>query len=192
MKKEYRDKISERFPHFEKLLDKIIVKEMPSGTTLLSEGDIATKLFLVINGCLRTYFIKESGIEITSQFFIEGQMVSSFESAMTGAPSRQYIEAVEDSIIGFIQITKFKKMISESGPGMYQFNKYLISRLIFYMNHHASFILDNPEKRYKKLLQDNPELVSRLPQQYIASYLGITPVSLSRIRTRIRKQINNC
>ena len=192
MKKEYRDKISERFPHFEKLLDKIIVKEMPSGTTLLSEGDIATKLFLVINGCLRTYFIKESGIEITSQFFIEGQMVASFESAMTGAPSRQYIEAVEDSIIGFIQITKFKKMISESGPGMYQFNKYLISRLIFYMNHHASFILDNPEKRYKKLLQDNPELVSRLPQQYIASYLGITPVSLSRIRTRIRKQINNC
>lgn len=192
MKKEYRDKISERFPHFEKLLDKIIVKEMPSGTTLLSEGDIATKLFLVINGCLRTYFIKKSGIEITSQFFIEGQMVSSFESAMTGAPSRQYIEAVEDSIIGFIQITKFKKMISESGPGMYQFNKYLISRLIFYMNHHASFILDNPEKRYKKLLQDNPELVSRLPQQYIASYLGITPVSLSRIRTRIRKQINNC
>ena len=192
MKKEYRDKISERFPHFEKLLDKIIVKEMPSGTTLLSEGDIATKLFLVINGCLRTYFIKESGIEITSQFFIEGQMVSSFESAMTGAPSRQYIEAVEDSIIGFIQITKFKKMISESGPGMYHFNKYLISRLIFYMNHHASFILDNPEKRYKKLLQDNPELVSRLPQQYIASYLGITPVSLSRIRTRLRKQINNC
>ena len=192
MKKEYRDKISERFPHFEKLLDKIIVKEIPSGTTLLSEGDIATKLFLVINGCLRTYFIKESGIEITSQFFIEGQMVSSFESAMTGAPSRQYIEAVEDSIIGFIQITKFKKMISESGPGMYHFNKYLISRLIFYMNHHASFILDNPEKRYKKLLQDNPELVSRLPQQYIASYLGITPVSLSRIRTRLRKQINNC
>jgi len=192
MKKEYRDKISERFPHFEKLLDKIIVKEMPSGTTLLSEGDIATKLFLVINGCLRTYFIKESGIEITSQFFIEGQMVASFESAMTGTPSRQYIDAVEDSIIGFIQITKFKKMISESGPGMYQFNKYLISRLIFYMNHHASFILDNPEKRYKKLLQDNPELVSRLPQQYIASYLGITPVSLSRIRTRIRKQINNC
>jgi CRP-like cAMP-binding protein len=192
MKKEYKDKISERFPHFEKLLDEIIVKDIRSGTTLLAEGDIATKLFLVINGCLRTYFIKESGIEITSQFFIEGQMVSSFESAMTGAPSRQYIDAVEDSIIGFIQITNFKKMISQSGPGMYHFNKYLISRLIFYMNHHASFILDNPEKRYKKLLQDNPKLVSRLPQQYIASYLGITPVSLSRIRTRLRKQINNC
>lgn len=192
MKKEYRDTISECFPHFEKLLDKIIVKEIPSGTTLLSEGDSATKLFLVINGCLRAYFIKESGIEITSQFFIEGQMVASLESAMTGAPSRQYIDAIEDSIIGFIQMKNLEKIFRESNPGMNHFNKYLISRLIYYMNQNASFILDNPEKRYKKLLQDNPELVSRLPQQYIASYLGITPVSLSRIRTRLRKQINNC
>ncbi|MGD9578614.1 MAG: Crp/Fnr family transcriptional regulator [Syntrophorhabdus sp.] len=192
MKKEYKDKLRERFPHFEKLLNKILIKEVPSGTTLLSEGDIATKLFLVIHGCLRTYFIKETGIEITSQFFIEGQMVSSFESAMTGMPSRQYIDAIEDSTVGFIEITIFKKMISESGLGMNDFNRFLISRLIFYMNQHASFILDNPEKRYKKLLQDNPELVSRLPQKYIASYLGITPVSLARIRTRLRKQINNC
>ena len=192
MKKEYKDKLLERFPHFEKLLNKIVVKKIPSGTTLLSEGDIATKLFLVIHGCLRTYFIKESGIEITSQFFIEGQMVSSFESAMTEKPSRQYIDAIEDSMVGFIDITIFKKMISESGLGMNDFNRFLISRLIFYMNQHASFILDNPEKRYKKLLQDNPELVSRLPQKYIASYLGITPVSLARIRTRLRKQINNC
>jgi CRP-like cAMP-binding protein len=192
VKKEYKDKLLERFPHFEKLLNKIIVKKIPSGTTLLSEGDIATKLFLVIHGCLRTYFIKESGIEITSQFFIEGQMVSSFESAMTEKPSRQYIDAIEDSTVGFIDITMFKKMISESGLGMNDFNRFLISRLIFYMNQHASFILDNPEKRYKKLLQDNPELVSRLPQKYIASYMGITPVSLVRIRTRLRKQINNC
>lgn len=192
MKKEYKDKLRERFPHFEKLLNKILIKEVPSGTTLLSEGDIATKLFLVIHGCLRTYFIKETGIEITSQFFIEGQMVSSFESAMTGMPSRQYIDAIEDSTVGFIEITIFKKMISESGLGMNDFNRFLISRLIFYMNQHASFILDNPEKRYKKLLQDNPELISRLPQKYIASYLGITPVSLARIRTRLRKQINNC
>jgi len=192
VKKEYKDKLRERFPHFEKLLNKILIKEVPSGTTLLSEGDIATKLFLVIHGCLRTYFIKETGIEITSQFFIEGQMVSSFESAMTGMPSRQYIDAIEDSTVGFIEITIFKKMISESGLGMNDFNRFLISRLIFYMNQHASFILDNPEKRYKKLLQDNPELVSRLPQKYIASYLGITPVSLARIRTRLRKQINNC
>jgi CRP-like cAMP-binding protein len=196
MKKDYKDQISKILPvsenGLEELMKNVIVKEIPSGTLLLSEGDIATKLFLVINGCLRAYFIKESGVEVTSQFFIEGQMVASFESAMTGTPSRLYIDAIENSTIGFIMINNLNKiMINESGAGRDHFNRFLISRLIYYMNKHASFILDNPEKRYIKLMQENPELVSRLPQQYIASYLGITPVSLSRIRARLRKQINN-
>ncbi|MGA3084385.1 MAG: Crp/Fnr family transcriptional regulator [Thermodesulfobacteriota bacterium] len=191
MKKDYKNKILKFLPisedGLEKLLNNIIIKEIPSGTILLFEGDIATKLFLVINGCMRAFFIKENGIEITSQFFIEGQMVASFESAMTGKPSRLYIDAIEDSIIGFIPMNYLEKAISESSSARDHFNKFLISRLIYYMNQHASFILDNPEKRYLKLIQENPELVSRLPQQYIASYLGITPVSLSRIRTRIKK-----
>ena len=195
MKKDYRNQISKILPisenGLEKLMKNIIVKEIPSGTILLSEGDIATKLFFVISGCLRAYFIKENGIEITSQFFIEGQMVASFESAMTGTSSRLYIDAIEDSTVGFIKIKDLKKIMSESGAGRDHFSRFLISRLIYYMNLHASFILDNPEKRYLKLIQENPELVSRLPQQYIASYLGITPVSLSRIRARIKKQINN-
>jgi len=191
MKKDYKNQILKFLPisedGLEKLLNNIIIKEIPSGTILLFEGDIATKLFLVINGCLRAFFIKENGIEITSQFFLEGQMVASFESAMTGTPSRLYIDTIEDSIIGFIPMNYLEKAISESSSARDHFNKFLISRLIYYMNQHASFILDNPEKRYLKLIQENPEFVSRLPQQYIASYLGITPVSLSRIRTRIKK-----
>jgi CRP-like cAMP-binding protein len=192
MKKEYQDKITEFFPHFTKLLNNITVKEIPSGNILLSEGDIATKLFIIIKGCLRTYFIKENGIEITQQFFIEGQTVMSFESAMTGTPSRVNIDSVEDSIIGIIQVKIIKKVFSENSAARDNFYKTLMTRLINYMNLHASFILDNPERRYIKFIQDNPELASRLPQQYIASYLGITPVSLSRIRTRLKKQINNC
>lgn len=190
MKKEYKDKIYKIIPN-EKVVNNVIVKEVPAGTILLFEDDIATKLFIVIKGCLRTYFIKDGGIEITSQFFIEGQMVASFESAITGTPSRQTIDAIEDSILGMIQIKYLNEMVRESSPAKDYLIRFLMSRLKDYMNQQASFILDNPEKRYIKLLHDNPELVSRLPQQYIASYLGITPVSLSRIRTRIKKQINN-
>jgi CRP-like cAMP-binding protein len=196
MKKDYINQISKILPisenGFKKFQNYIVVREIPSGTILLSEGEIATKLFLVINGCLRAYFVKENGIEISSQFFIESQIVASFESAMTGTPSRLNIDAIEDSTIASIQMKNLKKVIGESSSGRDHFNKFLMSRLIYYMNKHASFILDNPEKRYIKLIQENPELVSRLPQQYIASYLGITPVSLSRIRTRLKKQINNC
>ena len=196
MKTGYKDKLSKYFSFNDDVINRlsknVTIKEVPARTILLSEGDVATKLFLVMKGCLRAYFIKESGIEITTQFFVESQMVASFESAMTGSPSRLYIDTIEDSTLGIIQIKILKKTISESSNARDFFNKFLVSRLISYMNLHASFILDNPEKRYKKLIQDNPELVSRLPQQYIASYLGITPVSLSRIRSRLRKQINNC
>jgi CRP-like cAMP-binding protein len=200
MKKEYIEKILKCFPLplDEEVLDRILklvsVKEVSARTILLFDGNIATKLFLVLDGCLRTYFIKENGMEITSQFFVEGQMATSLESAMTGMPSRRFIDAVEDSILGIIPIKNLENLMREYSPARDLFNRILVSRLIYFMNQHASFILDNPEKRYKRLLQENPELVSRLPQQYIASYLGITPVSLSRIRGRLKKvkKINNC
>jgi CRP-like cAMP-binding protein len=198
MNKEFMDKLVEFFPlpldkeGIEKISSIVIIKEVPPRTALLNAGDIATQVFMVIKGCLRSYYIKENGIEITSQFFIEGQMVSSIESAMTGTPSGLGIDAIEDSIIGIIQMKDFLNLTLENSRANDQFNGILLSKLLNYMNLHASFILDNPEKRYKKLIQENPELVSRLPQQYLASYLGITPVSLSRIRNRLKKKINNC
>ena len=197
MKKEYRDKLSVFFPMplddegLEKISKITIIKEIPARTILLRGGEIAAEVYMVIKGCLRSYFIKENGAEITSQFFIEGKMVTSIESTMTNTPSRSYIDAIEDSIIGIIQMKNFLNLAQEDNLAKDHFNRILLSKLINYMNLHASFILDNPEKRYRKLLQDNPELISRLPQQYIASYLGITPVSLSRIRNRLKKKINN-
>lgn len=190
MKNEYREHLAALFPFpaadRDKLLGHFSCRAVPAGTLLLSEGEVATKLYYVIRGCLRTYFIKENGIEITSQFFLENQMVSSFESAMTGTPSRSYIEAIEASTIGSIQIKNLGKMIQECTSVRDYFNTFMIARLIFYMNQHSSFILDNPEKRYIKLALENPEIISRVPQQYIASYLGITPVSLSRIKSRLK------
>lgn len=193
MKEEYQELISQFFPfplkedELNNLIKNVTIKTIPARTILLSEGDVVTNVFLIIKGCLRTYFIKDNGSEITSQFFIEGQMVMSFQSAVTGNPSRVYIDAIEDSLIGFVPIKTFEKLISQNSAARDHFTKYLIQRLIYYMNQEASFILDNPEKRYIKFMHDNPELVSRIPQQYIASYLGITPVSLSRIRSRIKK-----
>ncbi len=191
MNMEYKKRLSEFFRinggDLELLLKKIVVREIPSKTILLSEGEMATKLFLVIRGCLRTFFIKENGSEITSQFFIENQMVASFESAMTGTPSRSHIEAIEDSTIGIIKMKDLENLIMTCDPIKKYFIEHLRTRLMYYMHQHASFILDSPEKRYVNLVKERPDLVSRLPQQYIASYLGITPVSLSRIRARLKR-----
>lgn len=189
MKEEYKEKLLKIIPN-ENVVNSCIIKEIPVGTILLSEGEIATKLFIVMKGCLRTFFIKDSGVEITSQFFIEGNMVSSFESAISETPSRQYIDSVENSIIGIIPLKHLTGIIMDSDSAKDFLIRFLISRLKYYMIQHSSFILDNPEKRYVRLLQENPQLISRLPQNYIASYLGITPISLSRIRGRLKKQIN--
>jgi CRP-like cAMP-binding protein len=194
IKRGYKNQLYGIFPlddnGFEELLNNTSFRDIPSGTTLLSEGEIATKLLIVINGCLREYFIKEDGKEISFQFFVENQMVASFESATTGTPSRLYIEAIEDSTIGFIPMKALKSIVSKSGSSGEGFNKFLMTRLVYYMNRCSSYILDNPEKRYVKLMEENPDLVNRLPKQYIASYLGVTPVSLSRIRSRLKNNIS--
>jgi CRP-like cAMP-binding protein len=192
IKHDYRERIFRCFPlddvNFEELMGAISFREIAPGTILLSEGEIATKLFFVVHGCLRTYFIKEDGKDITAQFFVENQVVASFESAMTKTPSRAYIEAIEDSVVGSIPLKALEEVLGKSAVMREGFSRFLMKRLVYYMQRCASYILDNPEKRYLNLLEDNPELVARLPKQYIASYLGITPVSLSRIRSRLKKK----
>jgi CRP-like cAMP-binding protein len=196
MKRDYQNQLAKIFPFneddLEKMMNNISFHEMPPGTVLLSEGEVATKLYIVFQGCLRQYFIKENGDEITSQFFIENQMVASFESAMSKIPSRVYIETIENSTVGAIPIKTIQEKLIQNSSMRDYFTRFLMTRLIYYMNHYASYILDNPEERYNNLMKENPELIYRLPKRYIASYLGITPVSLSRIRTRIKKRINNC
>lgn len=191
MKHEFESIIKKTFPvddaDFKKILNIITIRRVPAGTILLREGEIASNLHLVIRGCLRIYFVKDTGAEISSQFFLETQVVSSFESAITRTPSRLYIDAIEDSVIGFIRMKDLDELIKASSSVRNHFSKFMMARLIYYMNQHASFILDSPEKRYIKLLEESPELASRLPQQYIASFLGITPVSLSRIRGRLKR-----
>jgi CRP-like cAMP-binding protein len=175
-------------PDLTELLDLISFKEIASGTRLLSAGDIATHLLIVMQGCLRQYMIKEDGKEVTFQFFVENQMVASFESAMTSTPSRLYVEAIEDSIVGSIPMKTLLDFTSKDASRMTMFNTFIMNRLVYYMDRCSSYILDNPENRYQNLVENNPDLVTRLPKQYIASYLGVTPVSLSRIRSRIKKK----
>ncbi|HOP27934.1 MAG TPA: Crp/Fnr family transcriptional regulator [Spirochaetota bacterium] len=163
-------------------------RRIPEKTTLLEEGDVSKYLYIVSKGCLRLFVIKEDGREVTAQFFFENQMVASMESAFTGKPGRMYLESIEESEVVVIRINDFRK-ISERFSEMNKFMvNFLQQRLLYYTDLYTSFILNTPEERYEKLLKDNPEMIERVPHHYIASYLGITAVSLSRIRSRIAKK----
>ena len=150
---------------------------------LLQAGAVADKVFYIRSGILRESFI-EDGKDVTVQFFFEGQAVASIESFWKGTPSEVSIEAVEPSVLKVFKkadIQAYLEQHPESGIAIAQF---AYSRMINYYHLFLSRIKDSPEKRYKLLLEEHPQMVSRIPQHYLASYLGITPVSLSRIRAR--------
>jgi len=160
-------------------------RNIPPKTILLYAGETATSIFFILKGCCRKYLIKKNGMEITTQFFWEGQMVSSLESTYYNEPSRFFLETIEPCTLGVIDKRDFIA-IHNSVPAMKeQLTSFAFERLIEYIHMFSSFIMDSPEERYRRLIAECPDIIYRIEQQYIASYLGITPVSLSRIKKRI-------
>jgi len=158
-------------------------EELTAKTILLEEGAISKRAFYIEKGCLRVCF-NNNGKDVTFQFFFEGEGVSSIESFITGQPSLFTIESIEPCIVHSISKRDFQMVLDTSPAIKQQVETYTFQRLVFYQKLFLSRIKDNPEKRYKELLEHNPKILQRVPQHYIASFLGITPVSLSRIRNR--------
>lgn len=158
-------------------------QEISAKTILLKEGDVSNKAFYIEKGCIRACF-NNNGKDITFQFFFEGEGVSSIESFRTNQPSLFTIESIEPCVIHSISKTDFQTILDTSPTIKKQIEEQLFLRLIFYQKLFLSRIKDNPEKRYLELLENNPKILQRVPQHYIASFLGITSVSLSRIRNR--------
>lgn len=159
-------------------------KEVPAKTMLLQEGQISGTMFFIEKGCLRTW-INNDGKEITTQFFFEGESVSSIESFRTNQPSLYSIESIEPSILQTLSQKDFHNILESSPELKMKLEDHLFRRLFQSQQLLYSFLKNNPQKRYEELIENHPHIVQRVPQHYIASYLGITSVSLSRIRTRL-------
>lgn len=157
--------------------------EIPAKTTLLEEGKSSKTMFFIEQGCLRTW-INNNGKDITTQFFFEGQSVSSIESFRTHEPSLYSIESIEPCVLQRVSQKDFQVFIDESPALQKEMEAHLFKRFIQSQKYLLSHLRDTPQERHSALLKNNPEIIQRVPQHYIASYLGITPVSLSRIRNR--------
>ncbi|MCG8637848.1 MAG: Crp/Fnr family transcriptional regulator [Desulfobacterales bacterium] len=157
-------------------------KKYPKKSWLLNEGEVAKYLFFIEQGCIRSWF-NNDGNDITFQFFFEGGFVSSFESLRLGKPSLFNLETIEPSVLYTVPREKFLE-IKDSTLLKEAVNELLCRRLHHYQKLFLSRIKNSPRHRYEELLRENPEIFERVPHHYIASYLGITPVSLSRIRNK--------
>ncbi len=161
--------------------------EVPAKTTLLEEGEVSKKLFIIEKGCIRVWF-NNNGKDLTSQFFFENQSVASIESFMKKFPSPVVVETIESSVLWWIHKENLDVIIEEIKeiPELRdRLIDMLFQRTFDYMKHFFSFIKDSPAQRYLSLIEEKPQIVQRVPQHYIASYLGISTVHLSRIKSKL-------
>ncbi len=153
------------------------------GTILLEEGQYSNEAYFVLKGCVRSYYIID-GEEKTTAFYTEMEALNPY-CVTTKTASEYYISCVEDSLLGisnsdmernmFARFPKFEtlcRILSEE-----QLAKQQIT--------FDEFKISSPEERYLKLMEKRPDLIQRVPQHQLASYLGITPQSLSRLRARL-------
>jgi len=170
-------------PKWAQFQDLLIERQIAAKTILLNEGEISTHAHIIIKGCLREWFNKD-GKEITFQFFFEGQAVASIDSFLNNQPSLYTIESIEPSIIYSISKDKFEEIYQLFPEFKDRFQELMYQRFRNYANLFLSRIKDTPKERYDDLILNHPQIIKRVPQHLIASYLGITPTSLSRIRNR--------
>ena len=179
--------LQNKLQQFAELYERI---EVPSRTILLREGEISRRFFFVEKGCLRAW-INNNGKDLTFQFFLEGQGVSSAESFRKKIPSIFTIETIEPSVIQIIHKKDYDRIMQElnnDSAFLKEMTEIIFERQLYYVREFLSFIRDTPQQRYLNLLQQKPQVVQRVPQHYIASYLGITSVHLSRIRNKLLKE----
>ena len=162
------------------------VKCFDKGTIILEEGNISNECFFIIKGCIRSFYIKD-GEEKTTEFFTEEQAVvpSVYGNKI---PSKHYLECIEDTIAG-VGTPELETEMYLKFPQIESLNRALGEAIMAkHQDTFAEFKMTSPEERYLALLKNRPDLIQRAPQHQIASYLGIKPESLSRIRKRIMKQ----
>ncbi len=159
---------------------------IPKKTTILKIGQTCGDMYYILSGCLRLYYQKDI-MEINSFFFHEGLFCTAFGSFMMQRPSNQIMETLEDTVALRISFQELQNLYVEL-PKMNALVRKIVEER--YSNAHdiiSSYVLDTPEERYLKYKDRYPKLVNRIPEYHVASYLGITPKSLSRLKKRVYK-----
>ena len=160
-----------------------IFRSVKKGTTLLKEGQRSKNSFFVLKGCIRTYYVLDDE-EKTTAFYTEMEVLTP-PCVISQAPSEYYISCIEDTLLTISNSDMEVEMHSKF-PKFETLCRRLSEELLAKKQiDFDEFKTSSPEQRYLNLLRKRPDLVQRVPQQLLASYLGIKPQSLSRLRARI-------
>jgi CRP-like cAMP-binding protein len=152
---------------------------------LLREGEVCMYNYFVVSGCLRLYAVNSEGLENTRYFAFEGKFGTSFTSLITGQPSIEYIQALEKTTVLSISKADFFFLVTNEPAVNLIYRKILESAYITTQKRIYGFQGMDSMQRLRWLLERHPDVFDRISNKVIASYLGITPYTLSRIKTKL-------
>jgi len=180
-----KGKLSFTEQQFKDICQLLVTKTVSKGTMLLSEGEICQYNIFITRGCLRSYVIDKNGKEHIIQFAPENWWISEQNSLIKQEPAMYYIDAVEDTDVLLGQ-RDFNDKLTEILPAGGQMLQLLFQNSFRSMQKRVVNLLSaSAEQRYVEFMKMYPTVALRVPQKMIASYLGITPESLSRIRKEV-------
>jgi CRP-like cAMP-binding protein len=160
-----------------------LFRSVKKGTTLLKEGQKSKESYFVLKGCIRTYYVLDIE-EKTTAFYTEMEALTP-PCVISKTPSEYYISCIEDTIL-LVSNSDMEVEINSKFPKFETMCKMLSEELLAKeRTDFDEFKTSSPEQRYLNLIQKRPDLIQRVPQHQLASYLGIKPQSLSRLRARI-------
>lgn len=168
----------------------LVAKTLRKKEFLLHEGEVSKHIAFVEKGVLRMYLPEENGTQRITQFAIEAWTIADLYSFLTGEPATQSIDALEDTTVLLISKSAHETLLKQLGKyetymRLLITNAYIALQKRFTSSFHLSL-----EEQYQHFVNTYPQIVNRVPQHMIASYMGLTPATLSRLRKRLslRKQ----
>ena len=162
------------------------IKTFKQKSYFIREGQIPTEFGFVISGLFRYVYISEQGKELTKVFMPERSFISSYSAMISKTTSFFFIEALENSEVMVISQNKWLKLKEENPKWNLLLIKLLEKGYAVKEKREREFLLLDAESRYRIFLEEYPTLENRVKQHMVASYLGITPIALSRIRKKMQ------
>ena len=163
------------------------LKNLAANEDWVKAGQYCTQFCFIVSGLLRVYYIDQAGTEVNEGFYQDGNLLGPISSMLGSDPCQFYIQALEPSVLLIADYRQFHK-VGYDKPEWLRFEIKLLQQLFLRSaRRDAQLLLGNAEQRYRWFCKESPDLAKRIPQFHIASYLGVTPVTLSRLRNKAQK-----
>lgn len=163
---------------------RLVQKNFSAREQILRQGQTENFLSFIEDGMVRLYIPKEEN-DLTFGFVFSGSFLSAYDSFLTQSPSVYSIEAIDNTTLWQLSFQDLQMIYKETEIGNHIGRKAAESLYLIKSKRELSLLNDTAEERYLKLFSERPELLQKIPLKYIASYIGVTPQALSRIRKRI-------